>query len=297
MKDYIGSYADFGNKCPMGSHIALNCGEHVHVKETACKKWMCKVCKKKLRALFVMRVIHGCSMLGGFWLITLTYRAKVPSDLRDAASVRGDQRRLLASLKQSGWTTQWLKVIELTKRGQVHLHLIFKRQQMLATCRTTRETYVEWFERKCRGNCAAHHLSWLWLRITGDSFVVDVSPGRSAGATGSYLAKYLWKGFGERSELKSRGFTRRWTSSRDFPRLSRMQLRGTLQEAWKWTTMTVAKKGWNDDQDCWTLQPAGEAYSVAVEATIRAASRASQEAILRAGFVGREISQERNRLT
>ena len=47
-----------------------------------------------------------------------------------------------------------------------------------------------------------------------------VAPVTDARNGAKYLAKYFTKGFGDRGELERRGFVRRWSASRDWPRVS-----------------------------------------------------------------------------
>ncbi len=61
--------------------------------------------------------------------------------------------------------------------------------------------------------------------------VVDVSE-TEAHSSASYVAKYILKGMLQDGWMADRGFFRRWTCSRDWPKPSPTQMQGTVQDAW-----------------------------------------------------------------
>ena len=48
----------------------------------------------------------------------------------------------------------------------------------------------------------------VWRKVTGDSYVVWVTPVVGTAGAGSYLAKYMAKGMVQRQELEAAGFHR-----------------------------------------------------------------------------------------
>ncbi len=75
-----------------------------------------------------------------------------------------------------------------------------------------------------------------WKEVTGDSFVVDASKVRHNGKAVSYVSKYVVKGFRDRKALEARGFMRRYSFSRGWPGVPRMQLRITELDGWRKVT-------------------------------------------------------------
>lgn len=211
------------------------------VMPTNCKTWACVSCRDRLKALFQARVEAGCSALGQCAFITLTYRYVTRKDgsnsIRNVYSVRRDWRVLLKRLQRTPWmkALQWLRVIEVTKAGQPHLHLVMGPIPGNVQLRCWRKDRYEarmFIKRKGTCLCFAHTLSSMWERITQDSWIVDaryVLGGRHAAA---YLAKYLFKGALVRERLELLGFTRRWSSSRGWPGNGRMRLLASTKKQW-----------------------------------------------------------------
>jgi len=96
-------------------------------------------------------------------------------------------------------------VIELTQIGQPHLHVV-------ATGVDGKASALESEAREA------------WYAVTGDSYIVDVRPIRSVYGIGWYLGKYLLKGFHDREEMVQLGFIRRWSASRNWPRVGKLAL-------------------------------------------------------------------------
>lgn len=87
-----------------------------------------------------------------------------------------------------------------------------------------------------------------WHDITGTSFVVDCQDIRSPTGIAYYLQKYFAKTFEDRVQLEALGHMRRWSSSKNWPRIERLHLVGTDQ-GWHKTTRLTARKGkWNVDR-------------------------------------------------
>lgn len=181
-------------------------------------------------ALFESRVQIGGSRLGPCVFITVTYRW-VEGRVRDAESVRKEWR---AFIKRS-WLKpprKWMKVPEVTKKGELHYHLMagLDRDQRRVNC------YPRWgFDMKhftkrfdtC--GCVSHELSRVWFDITGDTKIVHTTLVVSNRGAGSYMSKYLAKTLGEeRLQLERLGALRRWSSSKGWPGGGRLQLARSL---------------------------------------------------------------------
>ena len=170
--------------------------------QATCKTWKCPACRKALVKKFAERLEYGCLTLGSSWLITLTLKLGDSSKIKDAVFVRKALERFWVRLKiRPNWKqVVWLKVIELTKKGQPHLHIVVGN-----ITGTHRQLQLEARE--------------AWLFVTGDSYIVDVRPVSKAKEIGHYLGKYLAKGYAHREKLEALGFNRRWSASRGWPRV------------------------------------------------------------------------------
>lgn len=202
-----------------------------------CKSWHCMGCRD--RKLNQVKGLIACGLLapGRFYLITLTYvavwsRDGILENPVDAKTASKHFRKLLVLMKSrmEEQALVWLKVPELTKRKQLHWHLVMGGlSKKYRRCKTV---YKRW-----RGSCQCleHQISKLWLDITGDSHVVDVRVVIGAIGAASYLAKYLGKQIVEgsvRDELEKRGYIRRYSRSRNWRGGYKMQRRGTVEDSW-----------------------------------------------------------------
>ncbi len=206
--------------------------------QTICKSWSCLSCQKKLLSLFIERARLGYLTLGPLYFITITWRWTEFSLTEDAISVEKDWRAWLTKLRRIYPGAEYLKVIELTKRKQPHFHLIMgglgghqrsncrnpgrkcNSKQLLGPC-------------KAREVCYEHKLSRMWHEVTGDSYFVCVRDVYSIKGLCNYLSKYMVKSFDEFEAAKELGFGKRWTQSFHWPKLEKMQLRGTKDKSWK----------------------------------------------------------------
>lgn len=202
----------------------------MHVSETKCKTWGCTPCRKSLLQLVEMKIEYGCLILGSSHFITLTYVNTGQDSLRLAPSVRLDFELWLRRLKLRYSDLSWFKVPELTKKGQVHLHLLMGGlEAKTVQCESKPTNWYRWILKRC--DCLAHVLGREWHHITG-AVVINVQKTYDPKGLAGYLSKYLVKGFHNREELSERGFIRRYAASRNFPRGSNLQLRGTLDKKW-----------------------------------------------------------------
>jgi hypothetical protein len=131
----------------------------------------------------------------------------------------------------------WLRVVELTKKGQAHLHILFGNVEHRVRCWTKDEyklmgkrAWGTWFRSKERWetcDCLTHRMSRHWYALTGDSWVVFGEPVTGAETAGKYLSKYMAKDmphsrdYGQMMDIL--GFSRRWSCSQDWPRDEKIQ--------------------------------------------------------------------------
>lgn len=203
--------------CPRRGNIWLTTRDHgKFVMATTCKTWKCKGCRDRIASLIKLRIAYGVSILGRCWFITATFKTDDQSTRRDAPSVAKVWKVFLAILRKQNpeWNQiSWFRVIETTKRGQPHLHLV-----------------VGGLGNANRGSIQARFRS-AWLEATGDSFIVDVKPVDSGPGAARYMAKYLTKALLAWSSLTKLGFKRRWSRSRNWPG-GTIRLYGTEMELW-----------------------------------------------------------------
>lgn len=182
---------------------------------TTCKTWGCSSCREDLIRKFQMRIQYGCSVLRPSWLITLTFKLG-EEGVRDAAYVNKVWRRFWVLYRRYDPTeakqAAWFRVIEATKKGMPHLHLVVG-----GLTGTKEEIQLRW--RK------------LWYEASIDSYVIDVRKVFSPYGAGTYLTKYLSKAVDKFKVLQNLGFERRWSRSRNWP-TSDMVLRATHEQAW-----------------------------------------------------------------
>ena len=233
------SIEDLLMECPRRGFITLRTkiGQEVTLP-TACHSWGCFSCKNKLTYLTKKRIALGVSMEEPSFLITVTYRT-VGQDRQDVVSVRKDWTALLRCLKPKNGTLRWFRVIEATKRGQPHIHLLIAGiGNRVACCRKIQnecshpvtKRYIQQF---CEVNCLEHEWGKHWLDITGDSFVVDARLSYGINGAASYLAKYLAKSLSAFEALNDLGFKRRFSTSRNWRGFDRLRLSVTIREQWE----------------------------------------------------------------
>ncbi len=220
------------NECPKAGYVWLWASGERIVIPTTCKGWRCIPCQPK--KIFVMRKIAelGCYRLqesfGRCAFTTITYAMKGSYSIRNAATVKEDWATLLKQFLRPRNMIMF-RVTELTKNGQVHLHLINSWPTIgteKLTCRIegVRKNWGrEYLKEDCE--CVEHELSRCWYRITGDTWITDVREISTAQKAGSYVASYIKKGMVTWSKLEALGFERRYSKSRDWP-VSGIWMRG-----------------------------------------------------------------------
>ena len=206
------------------------------VMPTTCKTWGCSGCRDRLMALFTMRVEVGVLALKRCAFITLTYRT-TGTQRMDASSAASDWKELWRRLRKNHpklGSLKWLRVVELTKAGQPHFHVVLGPVAGRVRCYGSEGLEVGSFRRRMEScDCLAHVVSRVWFGVTGDSWVVDATPVVGPGGAGGYLAKYMRKGSLNRGGLERLGFLRRWSSSHGWPGSGRLRLRQTLEGGWQ----------------------------------------------------------------
>ncbi len=200
---------------------------------TTCKTWRCKGCRDRMISLFKARVSTGCSTLGACAFITLTYKADA-RDPQDATFVRRDWKALCRRFPRLKSQLKWLRVMEVTRKGTPHHHLVSG--PILSDERVrcwSGNVPIRQYERRFETcECLAHSIARHWYAVTGDSYVVHATPVLGPRGAAAYMAKYLAKTFGNEGRLKSLGMARRWSSSRGWPGAGRQRLAPTVHEGW-----------------------------------------------------------------
>lgn len=237
--------------CPRKGYVRMwtKFGQQVTIP-TRCKTWKCNACREVNKHRVMSKISSGCSQLVVSWLITLTYHVD-GDERRHAASVKRDWRVFLRYLRRKYQKTPWFRIIEATKRGQPHLHLIMGGlggKQRVA-CDTGKRPNgkcahkidYDWAMQDCANDCIEHELAKVWYRITGDSFVIDARRVVSANGAAAYLSKYLTKATNTWEYLESLGFRKRYSASRDWPKRPTMLMRGS-EEGW-WVKFEYAFAG------------------------------------------------------
>ena len=207
---------------------------------TNCKTWECVGCRDRLKALFKARVQTGVYRLGRCAFMTITYAAE-GRWRQDAESVKKDWAALWRRLKvHEPWIAemQYLRVMELTKKGTPHHHLAIGAVPSGRELKCWRRDDF-WIDDYCarmdRCPCLAHGVARSWLKVTRDSLIVHTMPVLSARKAGAYMAKYLGKEF-DNARAEALGMARRWSSSRGWPGSGRLHLAQTDKGGWDRTT-------------------------------------------------------------
>lgn len=196
--------------------------------------------------MYQLRMEYGSSRVSPLYITTVTYELGKRS-LVDAECAVRDLRRLWQRLKtRERWKkVAWARVTELTKRGQIHHHILTGYLEGVSRCKETtwsrNRGYASWYRKGCslEPECLNHELAREWERITNDSFVVDIAKVRSVQGVAEYCSKYLTKSIAHYDTLESVGFKRRFNCSRNWPFPGRLRLAGS-QDSYKdseWETV------------------------------------------------------------
>lgn len=224
-----------GEECPRSGYAILTKkeGKRLLIK-TRCKTQRCVVCGPAVRAAIALKAEVGSWIHGASYFITLTLRTGTDS-IRDAGYVQRVFRAFQSKLlRDHQIKMKYMKVVELTKKGQPHLHLVAAGMPSgrVTRCRGHKNERA-WVEGGCfqaGPDCLLHIVSKAWLAVTGDSWVCDVSPTRSGPAAGRYISKYVGKW--DQGKMLKLGFKRKWSATQGFTPDLHLRLRGTVEKKW-----------------------------------------------------------------
>lgn len=142
-----------------------------------------------------------------------------------------------------------------------HLHLLtnFGKHSRTTICQKKAAEYegqvkLKWLKRGCfeAEECLTHLIMRCWRHVTipldpiGEgSWETDVTevkdPAKGAGYITKYLTKDMWG-----DKLKALGFGRRWSKNRKWPKVERLQMRGSKEDRWTPVTPTILEN-WRFD--------------------------------------------------
>lgn len=238
-------YTDKGgalsSECPRkGSMLMEDWQDRRYLVNTVCNSWRCLGCRERNRNRFKAMVAFGCSSLGRSCFITITYKAGV-ARLEDAGCVAKDWKALWRLLKKSALDlakSPWLRVMELTKEGTPHFHVLMGLSgDREVRCWGASFDVKRYVARLASCDCVAHVVGRAWAQVQlGESYIVHATPVKSSWGAGGYLAKYMEKDFAE-ERAKTLGMARRWSTSRSWPREPRARLEQSLAlKGWKRTS-------------------------------------------------------------
>ncbi len=224
--------------CPRRGYAYLKTNwDKLLVLPTTCKSWSCKSCQTRKNNLVKSVIQYG--LLGReWWLISVTYVSKgkqseVVLNPVSAKRARTDWVAFIKLLHKKPLNNlTWIQVIELTRRKQLHRHIVMTFDGLNNWKPKCRElSYLNRRQNKC--SCANCYFVKLWYTITLDSWVVDVTKVYSDGIA-VYLTDYLAKSMRsqDRQILLERGIKRLWSCSTNWQRGALMQRRGTVEKVW-----------------------------------------------------------------
>lgn len=222
------------SSCPRGGSILLERrrGGGVTIVRTTCNSWRCLGCRDRNLNRFKAMVSTGASTLGRCAFITITYRAG-SGRLQDAECVSKDWKALWRRLhKTESWTRnlQWVRVMELTKKGVPHFHLIAGpiEEGRAINCWGSSLEIRRYRERLASCECVAHTFARSWSGVQhNESYIVHAIGVREGRSVGSYMAKYMSKAFEWPGQT---GMLRKYSKSRGWPSEPRARLQGSLEE-------------------------------------------------------------------
>ncbi len=236
-KWYEQSGAASSTDCPRKGHVFLqdHAGRRTIVN-TVCNSWRCLACRDSNMARFKALVRTGCFSMERCSFITLTYKAG-SERLERAGCVARDWKafwRRLVKKRPELKGIPILRVMELTKKGTPHFHMIVGETQLRARCWGNELREPLYRARMAECDCLAHVFAREWSVVQGgESYIVHATGVRSARGAGAYLAKYMRKEF-DSDRAEELGMVRRWSTSRAWPREPRVRLepRGGWKRSW-----------------------------------------------------------------
>lgn len=226
------------SECPRaGSMLLENSMENRMIVNTSCNTWRCVSCRDRNLRRFKAMVSFGCSVLERSMLITITYAAD-SKRLGAVGCVTRDWQAFWRIVhKDYPQTKSWglLRVMELTKKGIPHFHVIAGKVVDSETMRCYGTTLPKRFFgpafEECE--CWSHRLSRVWRRVqAGESYIVHTIPVASARGAGAYLGKYLGKEL-DADRGASLGMVRRYSANSLWPREKRSRLMTGDHNPWR----------------------------------------------------------------
>lgn len=219
----------------------------------------------------------GCSSLDRSFLITLTLKLGA-KETHPASFVKVAWTRHIRRLKLRSPNLTWFRVIEATKKGTPHLHLLVGNlgKERIANSHGKKPPYSKAFIKEdCKRDCLLHEWGRSWFEETG-AYVVDVEEVYSAPGAARYLAKYLVKGFVDRTRLLDLGYHRRYSMARNWPRGEALRLRGTVDGVWesveiipRWFQQEKMQNAVKLGEGASVLESVGDDVTLAMAARVR----------------------------
>ena len=228
--------------CPRAGSILLEDWKGgVVIVNTTCNSWRCLGCRDRNLRRFKAIVSSGISTLDRSSFITITYKAGT-ARLLDAGCVAKDWRALWRLLKKTApdlARLPKLRVMELTKKGTPHFHLILGDvpSDRRIRCYGSSFDVRRFTDRLPLCACVSHEIARAWRRVQdGESWIVHAIPVGGAKGAAAYLAKYMQKTL-DAPRMAELGMKRRFSISRNWPSDRRVRL-----------AVSVSAKGWHRTQ-------------------------------------------------
>ncbi len=222
--------------CPRRGHVLLRSKEGVTMVNTSCNSWRCIACRNRNIYRFRSLVKAGISASKKSAFITITYR-EGSERLAVAGCVRRDWAAFWRIVRRDAKDLSglpWLRVMELTKKGVPHFHLVVTRipEGRRIRCYGVRFDVRRFVKRMDECGCVSHVYARAWWAVThGESYIVHAVPVGGASGAASYLAKYMAKVF-EVEEASPLGMVRRWSTSRNWEGEKRVRFEETHNQEW-----------------------------------------------------------------
>jgi len=205
---------------------------------TSCNSWRCLGCRDRNLSRFKAMVALGVSALGQCMFITLTYKAGAER-LGTAGCVSRDWRAFWRLLRK--WypeTKEWgvMRVMEVTKKGTPHFHLIVGRVSLGDIRCYGPVFYVKNYLALLQDcECWSHRMGRVWERVQkGESYIVHTVPVTGGSGAGGYMAKYMRKEF-DQERGNELGMVRRFSANRRWPREKRRRIISPGTDGWRRT--------------------------------------------------------------
>lgn len=177
------------------------------------------------------------------YLVSVTYsapgnRRRKTTDPVDARRANKDWRAFLQKLKRRSQfqKIRLFKVTELTKRLQIHHHLVVSGiiddvRFPMGYCVSDPDWTVHPIP-KCP--CIRCQMCFMWKEVTKTSYIVDVRKITTTDGIPPYLTKYLIKHMygSPRAEMERRGFKRRFSKTNNWLTTIQVRFKGTITEQW-----------------------------------------------------------------